>query len=174
MKKNGQYVGVDEKYVPEDEKYIDSSISNKGRKKLGTAYVVYAISIAIVAIAIIAFAGMLIFKIGGGLGNQISSDASNMINETDKSINVNSFNFSIESYSGTQYGSGVSQLLDNVITNVKKNTDHSITVSYNNVVTSNPDEMTTLKKEFDSGTKYEVSLDYDSNGYINKVTISNY
>lgn len=26
MKKNGQYVGVDEKYIPEEEKYVDESL----------------------------------------------------------------------------------------------------------------------------------------------------
>ena len=26
MKKNGEYVGVDEKFIPEDEKYVDESL----------------------------------------------------------------------------------------------------------------------------------------------------
>ena len=29
MKKNGQYVGVDEKYIPEDEKYVDNSTNEE-------------------------------------------------------------------------------------------------------------------------------------------------
>ena len=29
MKKNGQYVGVDEKYIPEDEKYVDNSTNSE-------------------------------------------------------------------------------------------------------------------------------------------------
>ena len=29
MKKNSQYVGVDEKYIPEDEKYVDDDINNE-------------------------------------------------------------------------------------------------------------------------------------------------
>ena len=29
MKKNGQYVGVDEKYIPEEEKYVDNSINQE-------------------------------------------------------------------------------------------------------------------------------------------------
>ena len=29
MKKNGAYVGVDEKYIPEDEKYIDDSVNEE-------------------------------------------------------------------------------------------------------------------------------------------------
>jgi len=29
MKKNGQYVGVDEKYIPDDEKYVDNSTNEE-------------------------------------------------------------------------------------------------------------------------------------------------
>ena len=29
MKKNGQYVGVDEKYIPEEEKYVDNSVNSE-------------------------------------------------------------------------------------------------------------------------------------------------
>ena len=89
-------------------------------------------------------------------------------------MNVDDFNSDIESYSGTQYGSTISTLLDNIITKIKKNTDHSITVIYGNTTTSKADEITTLKKQFDKTMQYEVSLDYDSNGYINKVTIIDY
>jgi len=31
MKKNGQYVGVDEKFIPEDEKYVDNSTNSEIR-----------------------------------------------------------------------------------------------------------------------------------------------
>ena len=80
----------------------------------------------------------------------------------------------MEIYSGTSYGSQVFSLLDNVVTSIKKNADHLITVTYGAITTSNTDEITTLKKQLDSTSKYEVSFDYDSNGYINKVTITNY
>ena len=89
-------------------------------------------------------------------------------------MNVDEFNFNLETYTGTQYGSSVSSLLDNVITKIKKNTDHSITVTYGTTITSNTDEIMNLKKQFDKKLQYEISLDYDSNGYINKVTIMNY
>lgn len=35
MKKNGQYVGVDEKYIPEDEKYVEESIISNDEIKEG-------------------------------------------------------------------------------------------------------------------------------------------
>lgn len=89
-------------------------------------------------------------------------------------MDVNDFNFGIESYNGTQYGSTVTSILDKVVTKIKKNSNHSITVTYNSTTTSKTDEIILLKKQFDLTTKYEVSMDYDSNGFINKITISNY
>ena len=65
-------------------------------------------------------------------------------------------------------------ILDNVVKKVKKNTDHKITVIYETTKTSKPDEITSLKKQFDENSQYEVSMDYDSKGYINKITISKY
>lgn len=52
-------------------------------------------------------------------------------------------------------------------------------VIYDSVKTSDPNEIINLKKQFDNGIenedlKYEVSLNYDSKGYINKVIITNY
>ena len=98
----------------------------------------------------------------------------NNIDEGHSKIEVDEFNFDLEAYSGTQYGSSVSKLLDNVITKIKKNADHSITVTFGTTKTSKTDEIITIKKQLDRTLQYEVSLDYDSNGYINKVTIENY
>ena len=38
MKKNGQYVGVDEKYIPEDEKYIDKTLNDEIRNDMENLY----------------------------------------------------------------------------------------------------------------------------------------
>ena len=38
MKDNGQYVGVDEKYVPEDEKNVDNTLNGEIKKDLHNAY----------------------------------------------------------------------------------------------------------------------------------------
>lgn len=55
MKKNGQYVGVDEKYVPEEERYVegDSKKNAKILKGVGIGYL--AVIIFIFIIVIIAF-----------------------------------------------------------------------------------------------------------------------
>ncbi len=214
MKKNEQYVGVDEKYVPEDEKYVDNNLNNEikkdmhdiyqgakgyvsdkdnqekmknvGRKGLkiakgiGIGYLVFVGIVIVMVIAGFILGFSQFFKINKQ-GDEIRDKATNIINQGINNIddeynkmNVDDFNFDIETYSGTQYGSTVLRLLDNVITKIKKNTNHPITVIYGTTTTSKADEITTLKKQFDKSIQYEVSVDYDSNGYINKVTISDY
>ena len=52
MKKNGQYVGVDEKYVPEEERYVegDSKKNAKILKGVGIGYLAVIIFIFIIVI----------------------------------------------------------------------------------------------------------------------------
>ncbi len=52
MKKNGQYVGVDEKYVPEEERYVegDSKKDAKILKGVGIGYLAVIIFIFIIVI----------------------------------------------------------------------------------------------------------------------------
>ena len=214
MEKNGQYVGVDDKYVPEDEKYVNNNLNNEikndmhnmyqgakeyvsdkenqekmknaGRKGLkiakgiGIGYLVFAGIGIIMVIAVFILVFSQFFRINKE-GDAIRDRADDIINRSIDTIdngynqmNADNFNDDIEDYSGTQYGSSVTDLLDTVVTTIKKNTDHSITVIYGTVNTSKAEEITTLKKQFDDASQYEVSLDYDSNGYINKVTITNY
>lgn len=86
-------------------------------------------------------------------------------------FDVNFFNNEFEMYSGTKYGSQVAYLLDSVITSNKKNTDHIIEVVFDSTKTNSQDEIRNFKKKLDDWTKYEVVLDYDSDGYICKITI---
>ena len=225
MKKNGQYVGVDEKYIPEDEKYVDNSTNNeikdtvnkginaakdyvtdkdnqekikktakKGLKILkgvGIGYLAFFAFVIIMVIAGTIFAFSSFFKINKTIGDvnnrateiidksneiidkstEIIDKSKDITNQENSSNEISSFNFGLEMYTGTKYGSQVSSLLDNVVTKLKKNTDHSISVVYGTTTTSSPDEIIKLKTNFDEWTEYEVSLDYDSNGFVNKVTI---
>ncbi len=85
-------------------------------------------------------------------------------------MNKKDFNWNYETNSGTQRGINVTEMLDKVITNNKTN-DRKITVVYNNTTTDEPDVIKSLKSNFDEWTDYEVSLDYDEDGYVNKITI---
>ena len=81
------------------------------------------------------------------------------------------FNFTYETSNGTQNGFNVKNLLDDVITNNKTNKDHILNVMYKDTNTTDVEIIKNLKSNFDEWTKYEISLDYDENGYINQITI---
>ena len=88
-----------------------------------------------------------------------------------KKISKDSFNWDFETYVGTQYSNSIGYLLDDVITNNKKNKDYLITVIFKDTNTTDPETIKNIKKQFEEWHKYEVSLDYDEEGYVNKITI---
>lgn len=67
MKKNGNYVGIDEKFIPEDEKYVDASLemSNKERKKVAKTIIngqmIFMVAIFIVVIVMFAVIAIKMF-----------------------------------------------------------------------------------------------------------------
>ncbi len=94
-----------------------------------------------------------------------STEYDNMKQEIEKS----SFNGKYELYSEKQPKFFLEKLFDDVANN-NKNNNKIITVVYNNITTSNPDEITNLYDSLED-KEYEVKLDYDDNGYVNKITI---
>lgn len=226
MKKNGQYVGVDEKYIPEEEKYVDNEINgeikdsindglrsvknyvsdkdnqqkfkNTGKKGLkilkgiGIGYL--ALIGFIIVMVIVIF--VIVFVTMGKTNNktdEIINQASSIIDKVtdeidDNSDNSNSeggqtstnqynqadimiFNSSFEFYNGMQSKFSVSNLLEDVVTNNKTKKEHIITVVCDGISTTNTDEIRTLKQNLVTGKNYEISLDYDTNGFVNKITI---
>lgn len=82
MKKNADYVGVDEKYIPEDEKYVSDSVADsikkdakeayenldktklkKGVKTATKMYLAYIIVVGIIALTIIGITLFVIFSV---------------------------------------------------------------------------------------------------------------
>lgn len=98
----------------------------------------------------------------------------NVIDGVDKRISNASFNNKFELYKGTEYGSSVSRLIDEIVTNNNKNKDQQIKVIYGETVTTDPNIIKGLKKNFDTWDKLEVTFDYDDNGFINQATIEKY
>ena len=85
--------------------------------------------------------------------------------------NRESFNRTFETRTGTNRKVPVGWALDDVITNNKTNSEHIITVVFESTTTSDPNEIKNIKKRLQDWTDYEVSVDYDDNGYVNKLTI---
>ena len=144
----------------------------KPRRWLLVLLLVIAIAIVIVLL------NKLITDYNERKKNDESNGISNIVNEQIEKGNemfdkfeVESFNSTYELDVGENYGLSVKRTLDKVITNNKKNTNNVLTVVYEDISTTDPEEIKKLKKNFDDWTKYEVSVDYDENGYVNKITI---
>lgn len=146
-------------------------LENSPFSKLFAAhYIVTAVIgiIVFIIIAVIAFTTISSFnKEKPSRDNGIVDDMNNFMSDFD----VRMFNNNLEMYKGTEYGSNVGRLLDEIITNNKKDTINQVTVDFKNHSTKDPEEIKEIKKELDDWTKYEVSFDYNDAGLIYLATI---
>lgn len=88
-------------------------------------------------------------------------------------ISPDSFNSTYEIRAGKTNGTFLSDLLDEVVTNNKTNKEHKITVIYGDISSMEEDKIKEIRNTLDDFTDYDVSLDYASDGYVDKITISN-
>lgn len=153
-------------------------------KGIGITSLIYFGIIMVVVIAVI---GVIIFNIikmnkrtdgiFDNINNQmndIQEDVNGSDIEIDKvysQIEIQMFNSFFELYSGTKTGFFIEGLLDNIVTNNKTEAQHIITVMYRDINTSNSDDIVDLKHTLEDNQEYEVSLDYDNDGFVNRVTI---
>ena len=154
-------------------------MKNAGKKGLKIAKGIgigYLIFIGLVLVGVITIFIVVISKMftTEKTTDDLRNKANNIIETVEDNITEaksDKFNYDLETYVGTRTGLEISSLIDDVVLKVKKNTDHKITFVYNNTTTSVPDEMIKLKSNFDTKKEYEVTFDYDKDGYINKLTI---
>ena len=147
------------------------------RERTIISIIVIALVIIIIFIIIRLFAG---FTLVNGMNNSSNSlfnkflgffeNITNGIDDMKDNFSATNFNSRIEMYKGTVVGSNVNSTLDEVITSNKKN-ERKITVKFNEIETQDSEEIKNIKKDIVYYNDYELSLDYDEEGYINKVTI---
>ena len=88
-----------------------------------------------------------------------------------------SFNNMHEFYAGTKGGTATGSEVDEIIKSNKKSSNHLIEVIFDGTsYGTDPDKIKEIKsmlKNFNGYQlqDYEISVDYDENGYVNKVTI---
>ena len=85
-------------------------------------------------------------------------------------IEIRRFNSPFEIYSGTGMGGQVIALLDNIITS-NKTQDQKITIKYNETETQDESEIKNIKRNIGTFNNYEVTFEYDADGFINKEII---
>lgn len=110
--------------------------------------------------------------------NQQIQDVQNKIKEEEAQEEIDDFNRDFEVWVGTETENGTSLQIDAVIKNNKKNSSHLIEVVFDGTsYGTDPSSIQSIKNSLSTWTAdrniqyYEVSADYDSNGYINRVTI---
>lgn len=213
-KKNGEYVGVDDKYIPEDEKYVSDSVVGKEKteKKLATGYIICLAVFFVLFFGIIMF---VMFKIIG-TSNKMIGNAENMIyqsqveieqqkneinekqKETEQMIKdaeerqnaaenevkdlmidnqnkskIDSHNRTLaDLYTGSQSGFNVKSALNKVI-EINQRDDVKITVNYNETGTQDASQIVSLSSNFEDTKNYLIVYDYNSDGYIITMNISN-
>jgi hypothetical protein len=117
---------------------------------------------------------MAIFLIGAIACTMIASGGfltgnSSSYNEAKEKIKKENFNGQFSIYKGTQHIMFVKNLLEEVIES-NQTSGRIIEVSYNETTTSNKEEIKNIKESLDKAF-YEIEFDYDSQGYINKMTL---
>jgi len=126
---------------------------------IGKIFAAQYIASAIIGITIFVVAIIMIIVIATKQGSSVDD------------FDIRRFNNTYEMYMGTEYGSSVGRLIDEVSTNNKKDKEHLIIIVYKDVNTKEPEEMKEIKKQLDDWTKYEVTFEYDEDGFIYQATI---
>ena len=159
MKKNSEFVGVDEKFIPESEKYVeDTALGNEEEKKKALngyrrmIYVFMAIPIILGIVMIVS--NMFLFN-----------------NFKETKMNMYTFFY----LQGTQSGYKLRDYLDDIATNNKFEGYTTIEVIYKDQAVTTEQDILKIKNQIPntSTDDYEVFVDYaDSRGLVvNKVTI---
>lgn len=144
-------------------------------KGIGITSMVY---FGIIMVVIIGVIGGVVFNISkmNNRRDEIFNNSSTGVDvEFDSKyseVEIRGFNSPFEMYSGTKSVFLIESLLDKVVTNNKTEKEHLITVVHNEKNTSNPDEIIDIKHFLEDDKEYEVSLDYDTDGFVNQVTIT--
>ena len=137
---------------------------NKAQDLLKNSYIGKSsrvVSIVFVAIFILIF---------GFIGYRIYTTFTDNEREVE-SFEVNSFNTPYETDAGKRSGFFIVRTLDDIVTNNKTNKSHIIAVVYNGITATEEKSIKEIRNMLSENKDYDVSLDYDSNGYVNKYTI---
>ena len=100
----------------------------------------------------------------------IQQSAQNIFENAMTQINTSSYNGAFEVYKGSNSGTQLKRFLDEVITTNKKY-EKKITIKYLVTETQDTEEIQNMKLNIKDSNNFEITFDYDADGYINKATI---
>lgn len=160
--------------------HVDNSKEEaiKVAKGFGIGYAIFVGIIAVIIFGVIIFMFISISKSRTNISNKASSFINNLQEQMDnttttttKATDPRHFNSSYEFYAGSSYTLFVENLLDKVVTNNKTNKEHILTIIYKDKTTSNPEEIVDIKHSLEDNKEFEVSLDYNDDGYVYQIII---
>ena len=105
--------------------------------------------------------------------NQSTNEFNGIGASVGSEFDVKKFNQPFELRNVTNKGIFVTNILDSIITS-NKTKDRKITVKYQEKETQDEAEIKNIKKKIQTMNDYEVTFEYDEQGYINKTIIEKY
>lgn len=103
--------------------------------------------------------------------DKMNQEHQNRVEQMNKETEKRTHNTYFENSTGTEPTLFVESTLDKIISVNKKNTGHTVTLVYNNIVTTDETEIKNIKHSLVDFSEYEVSIEYDDDGYVNKVIL---
>lgn len=174
---------LDDGVIKVEHTIVDKN-KEEGLKIVKGVGITYLIIGGIVFVIIIAIIGIIIFNVSKINSNNNSNnnfkdnamdDLFDIDTEEDSGfdeVQIMGFNAQFELYSGTQSAFFMEPLLNNISLNNKKQKEHIVVILYDNKEISSSEDVVNFKHSLDDNADYEVSLDYDEDGFVNKVTIT--
>lgn len=145
--------------------------NKKVKKTKNRKYILYILIVILIAAVI-----TLAVRIGNDRENEKNrfwNFFDSTFGETSSKIDIGQFNGLLEN--GTKSGFFLSSDIDEIIDSNKTNKEHLIEVVFDGTsYGKSAEKISEVKDKINVGvdSKYEVSLDYDKEGYVNKVTIT--
>ena len=141
-------------------------------KNISKIMLIPIIIFVIIFILIIYFAITQITKETSKNQNTINNNQNQIeekISKQQESVKKDIFNFQFINDNGTKSAFFLESTLDEIIQS-NKIYDRKVILNFDGVETTNEEEIINIKHKLDG--KYEVSLNYDDEGYINKITVN--
>lgn len=192
-----KYIPEDEKYV--DESLLGNKEESKRKikkiaKGVGIGYIVYVCLIVIISLVVF----ITVFKFMGSIFKQTQSQVdkqyidieqqieetkdkyenmqnqiNNQIQEWETNSKINTHNNTLQNlYTGSQKGINIKNALKKVI-EINQQDDVKITVVYNGTSTQDASQIGNISNSFEDFNDYLITYDYNSDGYIVTMNISN-
>ena len=170
-----------------DEKVNTDDINNANNKdtKHSNNTLKIVILVVILILALLGIGVIVLNKMFNKLTNQVEhksviemfqeNSISDLFNELFGKIGnfeQESFNSKFKTlYYGDVNGDFMGNFLDEIVKSNEENSNRIITLKYKDLETSNAQEIRSVKDKISNNKIYEVSYEYDENGYINKAII---